>query len=91
MRPSFTAMSWYCQTRSQTVDSHPSIFVWIAVLGGVYLSKLGIRSLRHSHVPVSRRSEPYARGLLTSLTNPRAFLFFIALFTTISPPSYRRP
>lgn len=63
----FTAMRWF---------------------GGAYLAYLGYKILRHglqkpSAIPgrkASKLAKVYFQGMLTSLSNPKALLFFLALF-----------
>ncbi len=70
----------------------------IKILGALYLMYLGIKLLlskqklsgENTEAPVPNKThfEYFANGLLTDLLNPKATLFFLALFTQIIKPGY---
>ncbi|BDX03343.1 MAG: LysE family translocator [Marinomonas sp.] len=72
---------------------HQDIFAVLTVLGGLYLAWLGVKAWRYagqgSDVNVEGVKSSYwesARdGLMISLMNPKAALFFLALFSQLIP------
>jgi RhtB (resistance to homoserine/threonine) family protein len=77
--------------------------LWFNVLkyvGAAYLAWLGIQSLRASSVTLPAKSEAaedagrargaFMTGFLVNVLNPKAALFFIALFVTVISPSTPR-
>lgn len=68
----------------------------LQLLGGLYLSWLGIKSLRNAGNPPAPRdiqalgigslSRAYRFGLLTNLTNPKALAFYTSVFTSVAAP-----
>ncbi|SRR5579883_56200 len=77
------------------------LFSIIKYIGAVYLIYLGINSLlaKHSHVPSSKSAAKktamrdltaFRQGFLCNLLNPKATLFFLALFTVIIRPDTPR-
>lgn len=69
-------------------------------IGGGYLGYLGICMVRDRHAGVAQASSrpaglstaplfsAFRTGLLTNLTNPKAWAFYISLFTVIIAPGY---
>lgn len=68
----------------------------LQLLGGVYLTWLGSKSLRSAGKPPAPRDiqalgiaslgRAYRFGLLTNLTNPKALAFYTSVFTTVAAP-----
>lgn len=78
------------------VSQSPQVFSWLKVCGAAYLLYLGIQSMRAGRIRtgdkmVSETVRPtlgkaLLTGFLTNGLNPKATLFFVALFTVgISP------
>lgn len=71
------------------VTEHPKVFYVMSVAGGLYLAWLGIKSIRYAgkgpDIDASAVKSSYwesARdGFLIALMNPKAGLFFLALFS----------
>ncbi|WP_133011642.1 LysE family translocator [Marinomonas flavescens] len=71
------------------VTEHPQAFYILSVAGGLYLAWLGIKSIRYAgqggeidtEVIKSSYWESARHGLLIALMNPKAGLFFLALFS----------
>lgn len=72
----------------------PSLMIAAKVMGAAYVLYLGIQLLRAKSKPVSTTEiirlnngqtpwKAYVTGFLTNATNPKATLFFLAIFTTI--------
>lgn len=70
----------------------------VRCLGGLYLLYLGIKLLRARPSPVDAETgqpaikgvtahRAFMTGFLTNATNPKAMLFFLAIFTTIVSPA----
>jgi threonine/homoserine/homoserine lactone efflux protein len=64
----------------------------IRVAGGLYLVFLGVRTFRSASRPLdaappatTRGHGPWAQGLLTNLTNPKAGVFYVSVFGTTLP------
>ena len=84
---------------------YPVVFDGIKLLGGGYLSYLGIRLLigayhtyRHRHKVAHQSPTFHAtqqnyfyRALSLSLTNPKAILFFLSFFVQFVHPDYPKP
>ena len=76
------------------VTQYPNVFYVMSLTGGVYLAWLGIQSIRfagrHSDAEVQGTTVSYweaARdGALIALMNPKAALFFLALFSQFIRP-----
>lgn len=73
---------------------HPEAYDAVRLIGCGYLIYIGLRMVRSAGT--SDQTETIAPaagwpafrlGLLTSLSNPKAMLFFVGLFATILPPS----
>ena len=71
------------------LQSSTLVFTGLKTLGAVYLMVLGVRKWRSSEsgfevsLPVTAHRTPtrlFSQGLLIALTNPKALLFFSALF-----------
>ena len=74
----------------------PWLYNGLRIVGGVYLFYLGMGMLRHSYdseavtfrcAPVTTDWTAFRLGLFTSLSNPKALLFFAGLFTALLPPT----
>lgn len=69
------------------------LFTAIKLLGALYLLNIGYQSLRsHSHskensktakMPTISKNEAIKMGFITNVTNPKASLFFLSLFTLV--------
>jgi threonine/homoserine/homoserine lactone efflux protein len=81
------------------ITSIPHFPVLMRFLGGGYLTWLGIDMLRHcrrvTSVPATELStaspdlpvlQSYRLGLLTNLTNPKAWAFYLSLFSLVMQP-----
>jgi len=74
----------------------PVVFEAVRWCGGAYLTYLGYKILRYGVSPVrsieglkdKRFAHVYVQGMLTSLSNPKALLFFMALFPNFTRPEY---
>ena len=68
----------------------------LQLLGGIYLTWLGSKSLRNAGSQPAPRNiaalgigslrRAYHFGLLTNLTNPKALAFYTSVFTTVTTP-----
>lgn len=80
------------------LGTSPSIFIWVRYLGAAYIAYLGISLVRSfwqtRHAPVAdirlqkdqiapSFKKAFLSGLFTNVLNPKATLFFVAVFTTI--------
>ena len=81
------------------INALPHFATAVALLGGGYLAWLGVTMIAHlfrrrATVPVeagagrSGRSplQAYRAGLITNLTNPKAWAFYFSLFTLVMAP-----
>lgn len=80
------------------VNSLPNFAIIARIVGGAYLLWLGYNLLRSSRnmsvAPTQQstetstmsRSTAYRTGLLTNLTNPKAWAFYFSLFTLVMTP-----
>jgi threonine/homoserine/homoserine lactone efflux protein len=80
------------------VKTLPYFDEMMPVIGGGYLAYLGVRMIRERHAALS--AEPWLNaaarqvssfsafltGLLTNLTNPKAWAFYVSLFTLVMTP-----
>ncbi len=79
-------LSWLTQRFPRSLD-------WIALAGAAFLIWMGVQALRSkpssASAPAAETSKPgssgrhYLIGLATNVLNPKATLFFVALFTTV--------
>jgi RhtB (resistance to homoserine/threonine) family protein len=78
--------------------NYQSLYIAVKWLGSLYLLYLGVNSLKSKGTDLHRRAvlrnsavsvdtHMYQRGFLTNLLNPKAALFFVALFSQILDPS----
>ena len=75
------------------MSKHQDLFSVLTVLGGLYLAWLGIKAWRFAgmgqEIKIEGKQSSYwesARdGMLISLMNPKAALFFLALFSQLIP------
>ncbi|PLX99576.1 MAG: hypothetical protein C0623_08725 [Desulfuromonas sp.] len=82
------------------VNALPHFSMLIRLLGGGYLIWLGLKMVRNSFrkggvvaegTPAIVSEAPYRSwqtGLLTNLTNPKAWAFYLALFTVVITPGF---
>jgi threonine/homoserine/homoserine lactone efflux protein len=66
----------------------PGAMTLIELLGGSYLVWAGVQQLRSRHDPaptIEALREPFQRGVLTSLLNPKGALFFLAFLPQFLP------
>ena len=81
------------------VHSIPYFALLTRFVGGGYLAWIGVEMLRHcrnknapdSVTNVQRKSPPlasYRIGLLTNLTNPKAWAFYLSLFALLMSPDF---
>ena len=80
------------------VARSPLVFTVVKLLGAAYLIGMGLRTLftgQHpapaaDHAPFHETitaRQAYRSGVLTALSNPKAAIYFLALFTTFVPAS----
>ncbi len=74
----------------------PSLFVAIKVFGALYLMWLGVRLLRNARKPLpdfgsgpapTSMAISFAKGLSTTMSNPKAAIYYASALTTAAPPS----
>lgn len=75
------------------IERYPQFLSWIAYAGAGFLLYMAYGALRSQPLPDSADALPaaqagdwkknYAIGLLTNVLNPKATLFFVALFTAV--------
>jgi threonine/homoserine/homoserine lactone efflux protein len=68
---------------SALVAASEVAYLALKLVGAGVLIWIGIQTLRHSGKPVEARpasARPFRDGVLTSLTNPKLAVFFVALF-----------
>ena len=81
------------------VNALPHFATIMRFVGGGYLSWLGFDMLRHRHrkLPLKGTGQPgvnaeplvaYRTGLLTNLSNPKAWAFYLSLFTLVMAPHF---
>ena len=80
------------------VHSLPHFAELMRFVGGGYLAWIGLdmlRSCRREIVPKAAEKEPgasamasYRTGMLTNLTNPKAWAFYLSLFTLVMGPAF---
>ena len=80
------------------VHSLPHFSLLMRFLGGGYLTWIGLdmlRTCRRVVVPeaaerkiVASAMVPYRTGMLTNLTNPKAWAFYLSLFTLVMGPAF---
>lgn len=66
----------------------------LQIAGGLYLLYIGIRLIRHAHLPLPESNpqagrsgwQAYRYGLATNLTNPKSLVFFSSAFATLFTP-----
>ncbi|MDQ1424757.1 MAG: hypothetical protein QOD72_2255 [Acidimicrobiaceae bacterium] len=71
----------------------PGALVVIELCGASYLAWAGLSQLRRRHQPaptVNALREPFRRGLLTSVLNPKGALFFVAFLPQFLPDRGQR-
>ena len=88
------------------LKSHPSLFFILKCLGAGYLSYLGLNMLIGGYQQFKKSSliqensaaennvyvaNPFSKGLMLSLTNPKAILFFLSFFIAFVDPKYPSP
>lgn len=72
---------------------HPAALTALGAAGGAFLVWMGVQALRAQPAPATREELPaaqpgdwrrfYAIGVLTNVLNPKAMLFFVALFAAV--------
>lgn len=81
---------------SAVLAGTPWLYNGLRIAGGLYLCFLGIGMLRHPYdteaitsrcPPINTDWTAFRLGLFTSLSNPKALLFFAGLFTALLPPT----
>lgn len=75
------------------LERYPQFLSWVAYAGAAFLLYMGYGALRSQPLPEAADALPvaqagdwkknYAIGLLTNVLNPKATLFFVALFTAV--------
>ncbi len=73
----------------------PALFNFMLMTGAIYIAWIGLGLWRSdtafSALPDQKRrsqSETFGRGMLTSLLNPKAYLFMLAIFPQFLKPAY---
>ena len=73
----------------------PGAFNALLLAGAPYIAWIGISLLRseaslglHTDVPLRSRAATFRQGVLTSLLNPKAYLFMLAVFPQFLRPEY---
>ena len=73
----------------------PGAFNALLLAGALYIAWIGISLLRseaslglHTDVPLRSRAATFRQGVLTSLLNPKAYLFMLAVFPQFLRPEY---
>ncbi|MBL4571914.1 MAG: LysE family transporter [Gammaproteobacteria bacterium] len=80
------------------LSQSPALFNTMKLLAAAYLFYLGVKSIRTSLIkptaedetlqePLLSAAHAFARGFLTNGLNPKATLFFLALFTVVIDPN----
>ncbi|GGC53392.1 LysE family translocator [Hoyosella rhizosphaerae] len=69
------------------VSAHPALLPILQVLGGGFLVILGVSGLRAkpSRTAAAAHGRSFWIGLATNLANPKALVFFAAVFATLVP------
>lgn len=70
----------------------PHALTVIEIFGGCYLTAAGIQQLSRRHDPAPTTTalrDPFRRGVVTSLLNPKGALFFLAFLPQFLPNSNR--
>jgi len=81
------------------VNSLPHFGTLLRFAGGGYLAWLGFDMLRHRHHQLGKRIAEtpgtgcppllsYRTGLLTNLSNPKAWAFYLSLFSLVMTPNF---
>lgn len=68
---------------SALIQAFPQILSVLQLLGGAYLLWMGVGAIRASGVEIPQNRQvnrPFVTGVLTNLSNPKAVLFFGAIF-----------
>jgi threonine/homoserine/homoserine lactone efflux protein len=67
------------------LHAEPAVFASLRILGALYLSWLGVSTLRSARADAGNETPPpsavtylVGRGMLTNLTNPKILVFFVA-------------
>jgi threonine/homoserine/homoserine lactone efflux protein len=76
------------------LQRHPTLAQGLLVVGAIYVAWIGWQVMRHAGATLSvndttgarTQRASFVRGMTTSLTNPKAYAFMIAVF-----PQYLRP
>lgn len=89
---------------SYLLSQGESVRMAVALAGGAWLMFLGIKGLLHWKAAGPARREPeipsparldfssaWLQGLLVNLLNPKAFLFFVSLFSVMLGPAVETP
>jgi threonine/homoserine/homoserine lactone efflux protein len=73
----------------------PGAFNALLLAGALYIAWIGISLVRseasfglHTDVPLRSRAATFRQGVLTSLLNPKAYLFMLAVFPQFLRPEY---
>ncbi|GGK32130.1 LysE family translocator [Salinarimonas ramus] len=72
------------------------VLPFVQIIGGIYVAYLGIKSWRDTRDQNNTAANPddqqaFFIGFVTCLSNPKAVIFFIALFPGFIDPSYNIP
>ncbi len=85
---------------SYLVHSSPTLFFVLQILGGSYLTYIGISGLKGIYssfknpsdaksptkdLTLSSKKQAFTRGMTTNLLNPKALVFFVSLMSSLVP------
>ena len=78
----------------------PEILSWLKILASIYIAYLGLNSIINTSFLNLEKYESYSPivnlksftvGIITNILNPKAFVFFITVFTLVINPSTPKP
>lgn len=87
---------------SYLVHTKPTLFLVLQILGGSYLTYLGLSGIKAIYSAVTTPEKPsttrkdltlnskkqaFIKGMTTNLLNPKALVFFVSLMSTLVPGS----
>ena len=78
----------------------PEILSWLKILASIYIAYLGLNSIINTSFLNLEKNESsslivnlksFTVGIITNILNPKAFVFFITVFTLVINPSTPKP
>lgn len=87
---------------SYLVHSSPALFFVLQILGGSYLTYIGLAGIKGIYssyknpsdaksptkdLTLSSKKQAFTRGMTTNLLNPKALVFFVSLMSSLVPAS----